>query len=267
MTRRVARRSVPALAYGLLAAALVAVGVASGCARPAQGPGEPPIGLPTSGAAVVAEWSEEGGFVPPGWNEIRAPRLVVYADGTVIADANATITLTADEVTALVGELQRDLGGLPVVVHGGAENIVADASTTVLTVIRPDGELASVRAYALVIEGADYPDKLVAASRAMQKVWERASAGSPYQADGVRIVAYGSEHSGTNPKAWPKNVPAPQRVSAAGDFPLYEVKRADATAVLAAFPASVAASPGWHEATLPDGTKVLLAWRYLLPHE
>ena len=262
MTRRVPARSA---SLGLLVAGLLALGVAAGCARPAQGPGEPPIGLPTTGAAVVAEWTEEGGFVPPGWNEIRAPRLVVYGDGTVIADASTTITLTADEVTALVGELQRNLAGLPVVVEGGAANIVADASTTVLTVIQPDGELASVRAYALAIEGAGYPDRLVAAGRAMQVLWERTSAGSVYRAEDVRIVAFANEHSGT--KAWPPTVPAPQRVNAAGGLPLYEVKRADAAAVLAAFPASVAASPGWHEAVLPDGTKVLLAWRYLLPHE
>jgi len=243
---------------------LAAVLLVAGCAQAPAGP----VVIPTvSGQApattTVAEWLEAGGDTSAGWLAIRASRLIVYADGTAIADANRTLALTRDELTDLVGRLRQGLAGLDAHVKSRGAELVMDATTTVLRVRLADGGVQSVDAYALSLDtDLDYPGRLVAATNLMKEMRQRvADHGTAYTANAVRVVAE-LGGGGTSVPEWPATVPVPSGASG-----VYVLDRTEAAPVVAQWPTGSTDGYAWPEARLPDGTIVAVAWRYLLPSE
>src|SRR6266542_2107116 len=120
-----------------LCMAVLLVASVAGCARTGgettgEGSTSPVVFLPGP-AQLVAALRFDGGFVPPGWLAIRAPRLAVYSDGRAVADADRALTLTSQELSDLVGMLRSDLAGQPATASPRADGqAVADAATTVL---------------------------------------------------------------------------------------------------------------------------------------
>ncbi len=243
--------------------ALAAVVLVAACGTPTAPGGE--VTLP-SGSQLVAEWREDGGFVPPGWWEIRAPRLAVYSAGTVIADANLMMRFPTSGVADLVATLRRDLAGLPSTVEVGAGSHVADAPTATLTVLDASGTLRSVSAYALgIAEG--YPDRLVAARDAFGRLAERAGHdGTPFSSDRVRLVAARQDAGQSGVRPWPTSVPMPT-TQGAGQIRVGDYAGAAAAAIRREWPNDVANGGAWPAAQAGDGQLYLVAWRFLLPHE
>jgi hypothetical protein len=244
--------------------ALVAVAMVAACGTPTTSGGGG-VTLP-SGSQLVAEWREDGGFVPPGWWEIRAPKVAVYSDGTVVSDAHLTMSIPPSEVADLVGTLRRDLAGLPSTVEAHGGNQVADASTATLTVLDASGTLRSVSAYALgIAEG--YPDRLIGAREAFGRLGERAGHdGTPFSSDRIRLVASHQDASQNVVRPWPTAIPIPTR-QGAGAVRVGDYHGATAAAIRREWPDDVAKGGRWPAAQTSDGQLYLVAWRYLLPHE
>lgn len=237
----------------------------AGCAR-GTGDGSSVV-IPTvtglaPGVTLVAEWSETGGFTMPGEMMLRPPRLMVYADGTAIADAERSLTLDAAELSSLVGAQRSALAGLGASVKMGAGRGVADATDAVLRVRLADGALQSVTAYALEPD-LGYPARLVAAKQRMTELWRRVmDRGTPYASAQVRVVGDPTQYAGGQASAWPRSVPLPAATPDSWGTKLYVIEATDAGAVKAAWPAN-----RWTASTLPDGTVINVSWRYLVPGE
>jgi hypothetical protein len=248
--------------------ALAAVLLVAGCAdRPAP---TGPVVIPTvsgqpAATTTVAEWVESGGFSAPGSQLIRPPMLVVYADGTAIADADRTLALTSDELGDLVGGLRQDLAGLGEHATSRDGELVMDASTTVLRVRLADGGVQSVSAYALFVdEDFGFAQRLVAAKKLMTQVRQRVTdQGTPYASDQVRLVAERIDNGASPLGDWPASVPVPVSASPG----VYVIERTDAGPVVAQWPSEHTSSFGGSPLRLPDGTVVRVMWRYLLPSE
>jgi hypothetical protein len=205
-----------------------------------------------------------GGFVPPGWTFIDAPRVVVYSDGRAVADASRVLTLSPVEVAELTRQLRRDLRGLDATVTSRQGDTVADAPSTVLQVRTATGEVQSVQAYALgIVDG--YPRELVAARGRLENLAKRITTdGTVYT--GARVLLVAEERSDATVVAdWPATLPVPP-VNSAG-VRVADVNAADAAALLKVVPPVYELSGPWPVLRLPDGSLVGLAWRYLLPDE
>ncbi|MEU8199269.1 hypothetical protein AB0C10_36340 [Microbispora amethystogenes] len=216
-------------------------------------------------ATPVALWGAEGGFVTPTVNVLRPPRVVLYADGLVIADASRQLKLTDAETGETVTAMERYLTGQPPTARPspGAPS-VADVPTTVLAVRGKDGKMREVRAEALEQVAEFYPKALLDAKKLMEGLAARADAeGTPYTGPRVRMVAEGVVSAEGKPAPWPAKVPEP-------DGPADPVWRKDldgetASAVAKAVPAGQDhARPIFKSAS---GKVFVLSWRYLLPDE
>ena len=137
------RRSV-----GILVAGLVG-GWARGRLREAQGHPRDTADRRDAGRGVERGWRL---VFAPGDLKIRAPRVAVYSDGTAVADADRSMMLTADEVSAFVGEVGQRLAELPAKVTPSGGMTVTDVPDTVLKVLRADGATRSVTAYGLGLQ-------------------------------------------------------------------------------------------------------------------
>jgi hypothetical protein len=253
------------VAGALVALAVVAVG--SGCAssgRPGGGPDEEVIFPPGPGQVMVA-FRHSGGFVPPGWTFIDAPRVVVYSDGRAVADASRVLTLSPVEVAELTRQLRRDLRGLEATVTSRQGDTVADAPSTVLQVRTASGEVQSVSAYALgIVEG--YPRPLVQARERLESLAKRISTdGTVYTGERVRLVAEERPEGSNAAAGWPATLAVPPENMAG--VRVADVEAAAAVAVVGSVPPVYDLSGPWTVLRLPDGSLVGVAWRYLLPDE
>lgn len=224
----------------------------------------------TSAAAAgppqpVAWWGMEGGFVTASMNVLRPPRVVLYGDGLVIADASKQLTLTGAETAEVVARMEKDLAGQPPTAtpKPGAPS-VADVPDTVFGVRGKDGEALEVRAPALQQLADFYPEQLVDAKELMDGLAARAAEeGTDYVADRVRIVAEGASSGEGTPSPWPEGVPEPPGVV----DPVWheDVEGAAVNAVTKAVPAGQEYGRPLFKAG--SGQIFVLSWRYLLPHE
>jgi hypothetical protein len=233
----------------------------AGCATPGGTPSGPPTALPT-GRVLVAQWTSDGGFVPPGTFLITPPKLAVYSDGTAISAATSTLTLTPAEVTALIGKVRADLDGMPPTVRSTGRVAVADGPTDTISIRRDDGTTLEVSAYALgMLPG--YPAALVDAQKTMSDLAGRvATSGSPYTSDRIKLVVAPDGMNADVVKTWPAGIDVPAVTSTDYRGVAVNLSGAQAQTAMAVFRAA-----GYDHVRLPDGTLVSVQWRYLLPHE
>ncbi len=216
-------------------------------------------------AKPVALWGAEDGFVTPTTNVLRPPRVVLYSDGLVIADASKQLRLTDAEASETVASLENYLTGQPPTAEPkpGAP-AVTDVPTTVLGVRGKDGKLLEVRAPALDQVADFYPKELSDAKKLMEGLATRAAAeGTDYVATRVRVVAEGAASAEGKPAPWPAGVPEP---SGSVD-PVWQ-KDLEGAAV-SAITEAVPAGQEYGRSLFTTSSRVLfvLSWRYLLPDE
>ncbi|WP_344658475.1 hypothetical protein [Catenulispora subtropica] len=143
---------------------------------------------PADAAMRVAQFDELGGLMAwtPGGG-IRVPDLVVYGDGTVVAGARRTATLSPDAYADLVSTARTGLKGLPQ--DPPSKLVITDGSSATLGVRFADGTFGTVRVNNGFL-GADtgYPGRLLTAYRALKGL--RLPETRPYTPASV-VVGYG----------------------------------------------------------------------------
>ncbi|MEU8378001.1 hypothetical protein [Streptosporangium sp. NPDC048865] len=213
----------------------------------------------------VASLGAEGGFVTATTNVLRPPRVVLYSDGLVVADASRQLKLTDAERDRTVASMERYLTGQPPTATPRPDApMVTDVPATVLKVRGKDGKTLEVRALALDQVARFYPRELSEAKKLMDGLATRATdKGTDYVATRVRLVAEGAASATDRPAPWPAGVPEP---SGTVD-PVWrkDVEGATASAVTKAVPVW----QGHSRALFRTGSGALfiLSWRYLLPGE
>ena len=232
-----------------------------------------------AGRLPVFSWDRFGGFVAPGTNPLAAPRLVLYADGTAIADATrflrlgartrAEIRHRAVDVLSHKANLRRR-PGVPVIV---------DAPQTRFEASGPH------KRYSGVVDALEeyrghraYPKPLYDLLDDAAKLRDRVlTSGKLFRPAAVRLVvvlldppigpsgpaAAPSDLNGSV-KTWPAGVavPAVDANSRTGQADL----RGDA-ARRVVDGIGTPASGVWQTFRTAKGTLLQAAWRYLLPHE
>ncbi|WP_203980160.1 hypothetical protein [Planotetraspora silvatica] len=215
-------------------------------------------------ATPVAVLRAEGGFVTASMNVLRAPRVVVYSDGLVIADAAYQMTITETEVTQTVDAMKKFLTGQPPTASPkpGAP-MVTDIPATVLSVAGDDGKMIEVRAEALEQVADFYPQELVAAKKLLDDLAVKATKeNEKYTADRVRLAVESVPTAEGKTTPWPAGVPEP---SGQVD-PVWQKDLSGAEVS-----ALVKAAPPIPDGGLPifktQSGVFVLSWRYLLPSE
>ncbi|GGK91438.1 hypothetical protein Sme01_53790 [Sphaerisporangium melleum] len=216
-------------------------------------------------AQPVAVWRAEGGFVTATTNALRPPRVVLYSDGLVIADASKQIKLTDAETRQTVASMEKYLAGRPPTAEPkpGAP-MVTDLPDTVLGVRGKDGKLLEVRVPALDQLAAFYPKEIVDAKKLMDGLATRATEkGTDYVATRVRVVAEGAESAEGKPAPWPAGVPEPTGTL----DPVWQqdLEGAAVSAITKAVPTGE--QYGRSLFKTGSGKLFVLSWRYLLPDE
>nr|WP_157554799.1 hypothetical protein [Herbidospora sakaeratensis] len=244
-----------------LLVALLSLATACGGGELAATAAEPEQSAPATPVAVLRA---EGGFVTASTNVLRAPRVVVYGDGLVIADAAYKTTISAAEVTQTVDALKKYLTGQPPTAtpKPGAP-MVTDIPATVLGVAGDDGKMIEVKAEALDQVAEFYPKELVDAKKLLDGLAAKAAEKKePYTSDRIRVAAESVPTAEGERTPWPAGVPEPSGQ-------IDPVWQKDLTG--AEVPALVKAAPPVPDAGLPIfETKAgvfVLSWRYLLPGE
>ncbi|SNY73324.1 hypothetical protein [Paractinoplanes atraurantiacus] len=221
------------------------------------------------GDEPVVLYSEGGGFVPAGYDQIRPPQLVVYSGGTAIVDAERRLRLRSGETDALLRHSVRVLrepanGKL---LLGPGDPQIADAPTSHFEA-RWRGRTLRLDAYAFTAYREHhgyaaatyglYDDLMACRARVRRR-------GALHQPDAVRLVAVlagGGPAAETKP--WPAGVTPPLFPKDAW-WSNRDVRGRQARAVLRALPRKDVWD--WRSYRLPDDRVVSVTWRYLLPHE
>jgi hypothetical protein len=213
----------------------------------------------------VARWELIGGFLPPEWLALRAPRLVVYADGQAIADARYAQRLDRAALTDLLAHLDADLSDPAVTRTQGGGVAIMDAPSTRLSVRTDKGERT------VTVEALDeYPQgtfsaALYDARQRLGGVYDAVvRAGVRYLGDRVRVVAVAAGSDSVTAKAWPIQVQAPT-MSGGGPavLTLTGQEARDAARLLT----EGSANAPWPVYRLRAGSVVQASWRSLLPDE
>ncbi|MGW4640103.1 hypothetical protein ACWEN6_16325 [Sphaerisporangium sp. NPDC004334] len=212
---------------------------------------------------LAAQWESFGGFAGTR-RDLTPPKIAVYGDGLVVADAERRVTVKPAEVTALVRTLRRDLGGQAATPSPTAGPRVSDAMTTVLAV-RSGGTMRSVTAYALQETRSQhgYPAALYHALDTMNGLAARvARRSSPYTAGRVLLVA--QPRPGESGAPWPGPVPQPSATNESIAIRHLSGAKARAVVRLVHRDPKKGAWPLYRDHH--DHTYAL-SWRYLLPSE
>jgi hypothetical protein len=222
-------------------------------------------------------WELVGGFVPAGWTALRAPRLVAYDDGVVIADAAKRLKVSGGDLRSLRNHATTVLRDPANARRRPDAPIIADVPSTVFTA-RTGG-----RKFTQTYEGLEetrrdraYPAATYALLDHLTLVRARALRdGTAWKPDAVRAIAILMEPAqptaGGNPgpartpvPAWPSGVPVPH-FGRDEWVARMDLRNADARALVHAVPNP---DPGqWPVFRLPNGRQAQLNWRRLLPHE
>ena len=250
----------------MLAAGAVGITTAVGGAAAAIAADDPEAGRR---ARPMFTWELTGGFVPAGWNALRAPRLVAYDDGVLIADAAKRLRIGPGELRSLRNHATTVLRDPDNARRRAGAPIIADVPSTVFTA-RTNG-----RRFSLQFEGLEetrqdraYPMPVYPLLEHCTQLRERADrSGTAFTPDAVRLVVVLLEAAqpATAPvPPWPAAVPVPHfrkdQFLAQSDL-----RDRPARAVIRAVPHPDTAQ--WPVFRLPDGRRAQLNWRFLLPHE
>lgn len=254
----------------LLLASVAVLAVMTGCARTDVKYDSRLLTWPAGDVQLVAAYTIE--LDPIGLEEYRVidpPKVLVYSDGTVIADANRQLSLSEKELSDLVRALRRELDGLGPIAK--ARTDIMDANTTVLRVDTANGGLYSVSAYAL---GDRHPKRLRDAHARLEALRSRvATEGTAYTSDRVRFVVNPVREVPTVVAPWPVGVAVPP-AAGLGHQSNEGVRTVDLTGeaaaqVIAALPDGPHPWGQWPVVHAPDddGVQFSVAWRYLTPDE
>ncbi|GAA0510903.1 hypothetical protein Ade02nite_45680 [Paractinoplanes deccanensis] len=221
------------------------------------------------GDAPIVSYDEGGGFVPAGYEQARPPQLVVYRDGTAIADAEKRLRLRGEAVDGLLRHAVRVLRepGNGKLLLGPGDPQIADAPTSHFEA-RWRGRTLRLDAYALTAYREfggyakptyDLYDELMACRAGVRR------RGVAHRPDAVRLVAVlagGGAVSETAP--WPAGVVRPS-FGADDWWSSRDLRGQRARAVVRGLPRRDVWD--WRSYRLPDGRVVSVTWRRLLPHE
>ncbi|MGI5243793.1 hypothetical protein [Dactylosporangium sp. CA-139066] len=250
----------------LVAAGAVGVTAAVGGAAAAIAADDPEAGRPPR---PMLTWELVGGFVPAGWTMLRAPKLVAYDDGVLIADAARRLRIGQGELRSLRNHATTVLRDPANGRRRPGAPIIADVPSTVFTA-RTNG-----RKFSLSFEGLEetrrdhvYPTPAYALLDHLAQLRDRVNrGGSPWRPDAVRLIANlidAAQPTSAPVPAWPAGVPVPQFRKDSYVVQL-DLRDRAARAVIRAMPHPDQAQ--WPVFRLPDNRRVQVNWRYLLPHE
>jgi hypothetical protein len=246
-----------------------AVFAAAGCSRSggSQPTPDSDVVLPT-GPAPVVSWSLTGGYLTAGRLALRPPRLAIYADGVVVADAAYRSDLTTSAIADLVARVAEDLRGSNVTKRRDGVAPVADASVTVLSVRSGRGtQSATAEGLDELREKDGYPTALYDARDRIAAVHQRVvSTGQPYTADRVRLVTESGSAEATQPQPWPTAITLPLQ-QAAGDVRLADLTGQCAKDTVRLVARDLDLNGAWTAYRTASGGVVRASWRYLLPDE
>ncbi|MDQ0370092.1 hypothetical protein [Catenuloplanes indicus] len=225
------------------------------------------IGLPGPASAAparpVLEYGYDGGFVPAGWNALRAPALVVYRDGTAIADAAHRWRLRDTDrlVRQAVAVVRDPANGTATL--GPDDPQIADAPDTYF---RAGGRRLSAYALETYRQYGAYPAATYALYDALEKAATRVRMhGERYRPHAIKLVAVPLDTAEGEIRPWPRHVTPP---AFDGKDQWQSVTHLRGPAARAAIRALPHADPAdWHLYRLPTGRLVTASWRRLLPHE
>ena len=257
---------------GLLAgaAALVAATATAGCgsalgASPApSAPSRPPDDIP------LASWRLDGDLDLPAVRAIRAPILVIFGDGSAIADAAYQSRLDDAALTSLVSHLRSALTDPAATAQHTPEPSIVDAATTVFDI------WTGTSTTSVAVSGLDelrtrgvYGSALYDAQDRLAAVYKTVtSTALPYLSDRVRVVTE-TVASGTGTVTpWPAALALPTQPAG----PNTAIRRADldgdaARSAVRLLTRDLDHKGAWPTYRTADGHLVQASWRYLLPSE
>jgi hypothetical protein len=217
----------------------------------------------------MLSWELVGGFVPAGWNLLRAPRLVAYDDGVLIADAARRLRIGPGELRSLRNHATTVLRDPANARRRPGGPIIADVPSTVFTA-RTHGRRFSASFEGLEETRRDraYPLPVYALLDHLTHVRDRVNrVGTPWRPDSVRLIANRLEAAqpiSTPVADWPAGVPVPY-FGKDEYLAQLDLRGRTARALVRAVPHPDVAQ--WPVFRLPDGRRAQVNWRYLLPHE
>mgnify|MGYP003493067417 FL=1 len=213
-------------------------------------------------------WSLTGGYLSAGRLALRPPRLAIYADGSVIADATYRSDLTSATIADLITQLQTDLHGTDVTWRSDEIAQVVDAPVTVLTIRSTQGsQVTSAAAVDELRAKNGYPAELYDALDRLLGIHQRVvTAGQPYTSTRVRLVTEPGSTAPTPPQPWPSTLAMPQR-QGMGGARLDDLDDQRAREAVRTVTRDVELNGAWTGYRTPSGEIVRASWRYLLPDE
>jgi hypothetical protein len=192
----------------------------------------------------VVLWSLFNASISPGYSALHQVPLVVYADGTAIADTAFTAQLGRSTAAALARTVAGLIRRPP---HPGGP--IGGATT------RLEAWLGAHHVSGLVNAP---PDALSA-----HRTWIVAH-GTPYAPDAVRLYVVRDPNPPGPAHAWPTAVPIPL-LRRGTTWTQTDLTGAEASAVTRGLPHGGPAD--WRTYRLKDGSTIAATWRRLLPHE
>ncbi|MBT8225215.1 MAG: hypothetical protein HKP61_00270 [Dactylosporangium sp.] len=242
---------------------------ATGCSS-ANGSTSTPVGgtAVPGGPDPVVRWVLTGGGLAAGQIALRPPRLAVYGNGEVIADAAYRSDLPAEDIAELIAQLSENLRGPAATKRRDDLPVIASASTTEFSVRSAHGTY-NARAEALdeLRQQEGYPTALYDARDRIGAVHQQVVAsGQPYTARRVRLVIQVGPAQTDEILPWPATIELP--AGAAQD----EVRLADldgqhARNVVRTVSRDLDLNGTWKAYRTASGMPLRASWRYLLPDE
>ncbi|MDG6104240.1 hypothetical protein Daura_11630 [Dactylosporangium aurantiacum] len=213
-------------------------------------------------------WELTGGFVPAGWNALRAPRLVAYDDGTLVADAARRVKVGQGTLRSLRNHATAVLRDPANTRRRPGAPMIADVPSTVFTV-RGNGRRFRAQFEGLEETRADraYPAAAYSLLDHLSQLRDRTlRTGSPFHPDAVRLVAVllDPAQRPTVVAPWPAGVPVPQ-LDRDEFVAQLDLRGRQARALLRAVPHPDPAQ--WPVLATADGRRFQVNHRFLLPHE
>jgi hypothetical protein len=218
------------------------------------------------GIRPVVDWEWVGGFVGPGVDVLRAPRLVAYPNGLLIVDADRQSRLDGARLRDLRRRMVTVLADPASIRRRPGAPIIADAPTARFAVRAADGVL-----YTAEVNGLDesrpvhaYPQRLYRLSDHLGVIHQRVLAGgTAYRPAAVRLVAVVDSTSAPSTAApWPSGLPVPE-IPRDGFVGRIDLRGDPARVVIQRIPHRNL----WPRYRTADGRLLRAAWRFLVPHE
>ena len=227
------------------------------------GTGATPAGASRRTALPAVEWELFGGFVGPGFTQLRPAQLAVYPDGRAIVNAEKQLGLRRSQVDDLLRRTVAVLRDPANGVRRPGAPVVADAPSTIFQA-RDGQRLYKLQAKALG-ESRDfnaYPAPTYALLDRLTAIRDRvAEVGRPYRVAGVRMVVVRADDA-TGAIAWPRAIKVPTVDGVSGTV---DLKGTAANTVVRLMPRRDAND--WQLYRTSNGRLLRATWRYLMPDE